>query len=128
PPVPQQLPAPRPTSPRPEAEIFLVTPEPPVAVPVITPPPAPSLARPIPPTGGMARVYEEKREEEAATEDSQAFARYDSAQPPNAVYSLAGIALLVAMAAAAGTGRRRGGSRTRPVPALLASSNRQSPT
>jgi hypothetical protein len=46
------------------------------AVPAIPPPPAGAFARPIPPGGATVRVFEEKREEEAAPEQSQAFARY----------------------------------------------------
>jgi hypothetical protein len=45
-------------------------------VPAIPPPPAGAFARPIPPGGATVRVYEEKREEESATEQSQAFAAY----------------------------------------------------
>ena len=45
-------------------------------VPAIPPPPAGAFARPIPPGGATVRVFEEKREEEEATEQSQAFARY----------------------------------------------------
>jgi hypothetical protein len=45
-------------------------------VPAIPPPPAGAFARPIPPGGATVRVYEEKREEEGATEQSQAFAAY----------------------------------------------------
>jgi hypothetical protein len=45
-------------------------------VPAIPPPPAASFGRPIPPGGAGVRVFEEKREEEAAPEQSQAFARY----------------------------------------------------
>ena len=49
-------------------------------VPAIVPPPPPPIVRPLPPGGAPARTYqvEEKREEEAATEESQAFSRYDS--------------------------------------------------
>jgi len=46
------------------------------AVPAVPPPPAASFARPIPPGGATVRVFEEKREEETAPEQSQAFARY----------------------------------------------------
>jgi hypothetical protein len=46
------------------------------AVPAIPPPPAGAFARPIPPGGATVRVFEEKREEEEATEQSQAFAAY----------------------------------------------------
>ncbi|MGH2880554.1 MAG: WD40/YVTN/BNR-like repeat-containing protein [Solirubrobacteraceae bacterium] len=45
------------------------------AVPVVPPPPAAAFADPIPPGGATVRVFEEKREEEAAPESSQAFAR-----------------------------------------------------
>ena len=48
-------------------------------VPVVPPPPAASFADPIPPGGATVRVFEEKREEEAAPEQSQAFARLPSA-------------------------------------------------
>ena len=44
-------------------------------IPAIPPPPAAAFARPIPPGGATVRVFEEKREEEAAPEQSQAFAR-----------------------------------------------------
>jgi hypothetical protein len=44
-------------------------------IPAVPPPPAASFARPIPPGGATVRVFEEKREEEAAPESSQAFAR-----------------------------------------------------
>ena len=45
-------------------------------VPAIPPPPAGAFARPIPPGGATVRVFEEKKEEEEATEQSQAFAAY----------------------------------------------------
>jgi hypothetical protein len=45
-------------------------------VPAIPPPPAAGFTEPIPPGGATVRVFEEKREEEAAPESSQAFARY----------------------------------------------------
>jgi hypothetical protein len=45
-------------------------------IPAVPPPPAASFARPIPPGGATVRVFEEKREEEAAPEQSQAFALY----------------------------------------------------
>ena len=54
-------------------------------VPVVPPPPAASFADPIPPGGATVRVFEEKREEEAAPEQSQAFARLPSA--PAAVHA-----------------------------------------
>jgi hypothetical protein len=46
------------------------------AVPIPPPPPAGAFARPIPPGGAVVRVYEEKREEEAAPESSQASVAY----------------------------------------------------
>ena len=47
----------------------------------IPPPPAGAFARPIPPGGATVRVFEEKKEEEEATEQSQAFARRDYGVP-----------------------------------------------
>ncbi len=80
--------------------------------------------RPLPPGGAPARTYqvEEKREEEAATEESQAFSRYDGADhglslPPY----LLGFALIVALAGASvhgGPGTKR---RTRPAAAVSSS-------
>jgi hypothetical protein len=46
------------------------------AVPAIPPPPAATFARPIPPGGATVRAFEEKREEEVAPEQSQAFSRH----------------------------------------------------
>ncbi|HYJ22494.1 MAG TPA: hypothetical protein VEW07_10780, partial [Solirubrobacterales bacterium] len=50
------------------------------AVPAGVLPPPPPVVRPLPPGGAPARTYqvEEKREEEAAIEESQAFSRYES--------------------------------------------------
>ncbi len=48
-------------------------------VPAIPPPPPGAFARPIPPGGAGVRVFEEKKEEEEATEQSQAFAAYRAA-------------------------------------------------
>jgi hypothetical protein len=48
-------------------------------VPAIPPPPVGAFARPIPPGGATVRVFEEKKEEEEATEQSQAFAVYRAA-------------------------------------------------
>ncbi len=45
-------------------------------VPAVPPPPAAAFTDPIPPGGATVRVFEEKREEEAAPEQSQAFARH----------------------------------------------------
>jgi len=82
PPPPAAKPVPpKPHAPRPALPILpvalTVTRPPAVGVlPAIPPPPAGAFARPIPPGGATVRVFEEKREEEEATESSQAFARY----------------------------------------------------
>jgi hypothetical protein len=83
PPPPSTPPAPAPKAahkPPPRQPALLPAPllRPPVqgVVPAIPPPPAGAFARPIPPGGATVRVFEEKREEEEATEQSQAFARY----------------------------------------------------
>ena len=92
-PPPSPAPAPSPIAPPPAPAVKAPAPKPapkvvlPLAilpvgrlptigsVPSIPPPPAASFARPIPPGGATVRVFEEKREEEAAPEQSQAFAR-----------------------------------------------------
>jgi len=90
---------------------------------VVPPPPAASFADTIPPGGATVRVFEEKREEEAAPEQSQAFARYpvsvparayasagtSSGSPRLAVYGppLAVLILLAGAGASIGRGRRR---------------------
>jgi hypothetical protein len=81
PPPPPAPPAPAPaTKPAPKVAIPLAV-LPLVAlptsagVPAIPPPPAGTFARPIPPGGATVRAFEEKREEEAAPEQSQAFSR-----------------------------------------------------
>jgi hypothetical protein len=91
-------------------------------VPAVPPPPAASFARPIPPGGATVRVFEEKREEEAAPEQSQAFARYRSSAPALAPASASGgdswrlatyglplgvLILLAGAGASIGRGRRR---------------------
>jgi len=91
--------------------------------PTIPPPPPPPAIRPLPPGGAPGRVYqvEEKREEEAAPEQSQAFSRYepDDGGPP--VY-LIGLALIAAVAGVGMRGAGGGGSRqrVRPAPARSA--------
>lgn len=98
-------------------------------VPAVPPPPAASFARPIPPGGATVRVFEEKREEEAAPEQSQAFARYRPHQPVRAeagagagassgssrltTYGLP-LAVLILLAGA-GTTIGRGRRRSRPM-------------
>jgi hypothetical protein len=127
PPPPPSPPAPHPPPP-PLPPPFVPLSVPLVAfVPTIVPPPPPPIVRPLPPGGAPARTYqvEEKREEEAATEESQAFSRYDSRDrgltvPPY----LLGLVLLAALAGASvrgGPGARR---RTLPVPAHSSSAPR----
>jgi hypothetical protein len=149
PPPPAPAPAPAPIAPPPPPA--LVTPSPPAkpavkpppaaaallfaplllppqsGVPAIPPPPAGAFARPIPPGGATVRVFEEKKEEEEATEQSQAFAAYraedyrglpvgarayttpggGNSSPSPAVYLL----LLVVLAAAGGATLRLGPKR-----------------
>jgi hypothetical protein len=81
-------------------------------VPAIPPPPAASFARPIPPGGATVRVFEEKREEEAAPEQSQAFARHRPAGHGVPLAARAGADLRLPMAARAHTAARTGGGRT----------------
>jgi hypothetical protein len=74
------------------------------------PPPAGAFARPIPPGGATVRVYEEKREEEAAPEQSQAFAAYHPDEGPQVPLApfVFGIVLIGAAAGASiRTGLRR---------------------
>ncbi|HTC61013.1 MAG TPA: hypothetical protein VK691_12980 [Solirubrobacteraceae bacterium] len=90
---------------------------------VVPPPPAASFADTIPPGGATVRVFEEKREEEAAPEQSQAFARYPASAPARAYASvgtsggsprfgtygppLVVLILLAGAGASIGSGRRR---------------------
>lgn len=121
PPVPQTPPPPNPPPPLPPP--FLATSTPPLAVvPAIVPPPPPPIVRPLPPGGAPARTYqvEEKREEEAAIEESQAFSRHDARADgfPVPPYLL-GLVLLAALAGASvrgGPGARP--DRTMPAPAF----------
>ncbi len=124
PPAPAPPPPPNPPPPNPPAPIpasFLPPGTPPLAVvPAIVPPPPPPIVRPLPPGGAPARTYqvEEKREEEAATEESQAFSRYDSRETgftvPPYLLALVVLAALAGASVRGGPGARR---RTRPVPA-----------
>ena len=125
PPPPAPAPAPAPTPhpsppfvpvlpPQPASLVFL----PPVPLPV--PPPA---IRPSPPSGGLGRAYqvEEKREEELAPEESQAFARYhpdDGGLPPAYVI---GAVLLAALAGATIRGGPRGRPTRRAAPVSVSS-------
>ncbi len=139
PPPPAAAPAPpaaKPAIKPPAAAALLFTPlllVPQNGVPAIPPPPAGAFARPIPPGGATVRVFEEKKEEEEATEQSQAFAAYRAADyrglpvaarayttpgagnnkaPSPAVYLL----LLVVLAAAGGATLRLGPKRRgRPI-------------
>ncbi|HXP99560.1 MAG TPA: hypothetical protein VN845_05795 [Solirubrobacteraceae bacterium] len=78
-------------------------------VPAVPPPPAASFARPIPPGGATVRVFEEKREEEAAPEQSQAFARY-SPSTRAGVRALTPVGALVPSSAHASVGVSGSGS------------------
>ena len=125
-PPPPPPPAPPSPPPPPAPQPFLVPPAPPLGVvPAIVPPPPPPIVRPLPPGGAPARTYqvEEKREEEAAIEESQAFSRYEGSKgrdgglvvPP---YLLA-LVLLAALAGASVRGGPGGRpNRTRPAPAF----------
>ncbi len=90
------------------------------SVPAAILPPPPPVVRPLPPGGAPARTYqvEEKREEEAAIEESQAFSRYGSEDegltvPPY----LLGLVLLAAIGAASVRGGPRGRHRAEPAAA-----------
>jgi hypothetical protein len=97
------------------------------AVPAAILPPPPPVVRPLPPGGAPARTYqvEEKREEEAAIEESHAFSRYEGADegltvPPY----LLGLVLIAAVGGAmvrGGPGARR---RARPAAATAAERRR----
>ena len=73
-------------------------------VPAVPPPPAASFTDPIPPGGATVRVFEEKREEEAAPEQSQAFTRY---WPDGYGLPLGILILLAGAGASIGRDRRR---------------------
>ncbi len=87
-------------------------------VPAVPPPPAASFTDPIPPGGATVRVFEEKREEEAAPEQSQAFARYrsDAQITPLGVHSRVEYRLPLAARVHAGGGS---GGGTTPVAVYL---------
>ncbi|HEX5376660.1 MAG TPA: hypothetical protein VFW48_10945 [Solirubrobacterales bacterium] len=126
PPPPPPAPAPPsqpqpPVPPAPLPQPFLIPPAPPLGVvPAIVPPPPPPIVRPMPPGGAPARTYqvEEKREEEAAIEESKAFSRYEADSdgltvPPY----LLGLVLIAALAGASVRGGPGARHRTRPTPA-----------
>jgi len=122
PPPPQERPREKPARPvpvvRPPPPPPLDTVPPPAAarapaVPAAPPPPGGAFARPIPPGGVGVRVMEEKREEEAAPESSQAAVafRHDD-QTPLAPWLLA-MALIGALAGTSlALGHRRRERRT----------------
>jgi hypothetical protein len=128
PPAPSPVPAQAPPPPPPPAPpAFLPASTPPLAfVPAIVPPPPPPVVRPLPPGGAPARVYQVEREEEqeVATEESQAFARYEGARGGEGGFTVPPYLLaFVLLAALAGTSARGGpGGRAnrarRPVPAF----------
>jgi hypothetical protein len=123
PPVHVIQPAPlAPGGPVPLAPVFAV------AVPAAVLPPPPPVVRPLPPGGAPARTYqvEEKREEEAAIEESQAFSRYDSSEEGSTVPPyLLGFVLIAAI----GGATIRGGPRTkrRGAPAAASAGRRRRP-
>jgi len=95
------------------------------SVPAIPPPPPPPAIRPLPPGGAPARVYqvEEKREEEAAPESSQAFSRYEPDDGGSPVPWLLGLVLIAALAGASvrGSAGPRSRSRITAAPARAGS-------
>jgi hypothetical protein len=126
-PPPPNPPPPNPPPPPPPAP-FLPPGTPPLGVvPAIVPPPPPPIVRPLPPGGAPARTYqvEEKREEEAAIEESQAFSRYEPGEGLGVMPYLLGLVLIAALAGISarggpGTSRRPRRART-PAPAFSSS-------
>lgn len=130
PPPPPVVPTPVAKSPPPPTPPPATPPPPPFVplestaiaqVPAIVPPPPPPVVRPLPPGGAPARVYqvEEKREEEAAPEESQAFSRPgaddDGLSVPPLLIALVLIAAFAGASARGGPGAR---PRARAAPAL----------
>jgi hypothetical protein len=88
------------------------------AVPVSPPPPGGAFARPIPPGGAVIRVFEEKREEEAAPEQSSAAVAYRYRDHAPVSIFLYGAIVLAAFAGASlrlGMRRREKGIATAAV-------------
>lgn len=91
----------------------LTPPTPPSPLIVVPPPPVGGIARPTPPGGATVRVYEEKREEEEAFEQSSAASRYEPDRAwtvPDGTFTLA----ILIVAAAAGSTIARGRRRKTP--------------
>jgi hypothetical protein len=141
-PPPPNQPPPPPTPPPAPVEAFVpLAPTIPVAsVPAIVPPPPPPIVRPMPPGGAPARTYqvEEKREEEAAIEESHAFSRLPTPAPAGAASGGDGglvvppyLPVLAALLALAGAAVVRGGpgartrQRPRPSPAFSSATHSQ---
>ena len=83
---------------------------------VVPPPPTAAFARPIPPGGVTVRALEEKREEEEAYEQSQAFSTYRPDERFGIAPYLYGLIVLAAFGgAAARTGSRRRRDRAHAV-------------
>lgn len=88
----------------------LLPPLPPLQVglpPTALPPPAAGFSQPIPPSGATVRVLEEKREEEVAPEQSQAFTRTRAGERLPVGEITIGTVVLLALAGAAVAGPRR---------------------
>jgi hypothetical protein len=117
--APAPNPPPPPPTPPPVDPFIPLAPLALAAVPAIVPPPPPPIVRPLPPGGAPARTYqvEEKREEEAAIEESKAFSRHEASDGGMTVPAyLPALILILALAGASvrgGPGARR---RQRPVP------------
>ncbi|HYV16722.1 MAG TPA: hypothetical protein VE972_11960 [Conexibacter sp.] len=116
-PPPPPPPAPRPPAPHvappPSFAPLPAAPQAQPPVPVTPPPPVSSFARPIPPGGAVVRVFEEKREEEAAPESQSAFSAYHPDEHAPLGAGVLGLALLAALAGAALTLGVRGRDRYR---------------
>ncbi|HEX3239465.1 MAG TPA: hypothetical protein VHR18_04945 [Solirubrobacterales bacterium] len=125
PPTPAATPPPNPVNVIPPAPLSPAVFLPPLAaltatVPAAILPPPPPPVRPLPPgTSAPARTYqvEEKREEEAAIEESHAFSRYEASDEGGSVVPLYLPALILIAALGAATVRGGPGARRRAQPA-----------